>query len=81
MSKGVEVRYFAAARALAGVVSATFDAAPLVSIIGQISSANPALAHVIAQCSFLLDSVVVHDSSIFVNDGSVIDVLPKFAGG
>ncbi len=81
MGNGVEVRYFAAARACAGVDSAKFDPAPLASIVAQMSKSNPPLAHVIAQCSFLLDSVVVHNLNIFVNDGSVIDVLPKFAGG
>jgi sulfur-carrier protein len=81
MGKGVEVRYFAAARACAGVDTAKFDPSLLASIVAQIGASNPPLAHVVAQCSFLLDSVVVHDLNIFVNDGSVIDVLPKFAGG
>jgi molybdopterin converting factor small subunit len=81
MSKGVEVRYFAAARASAGIDSENFPASTLASILAEMSASNPPLAQVIAQCSFLLDSVVVHDLNVFVNDGSVIDVLPKFAGG
>ncbi len=81
MNKGVELRFFAAARAAAGVDTATFLSAPLASIIAQACESNPALAHVVSQCSFLLDSVVVHDQSVLARDGSVIDVLPRFAGG
>ncbi|CAB4703422.1 unannotated protein [freshwater metagenome] len=81
MNNGVQVRYFAAARAAAGVESAIFAPASLDSIISLACSTNPSLKHVLSQCSFLLDSVLVHDQSIFVNDGSVIDVLPRFAGG
>ena len=81
MDKGVELRFFAAASTAAGVDTATFLSAPLSSIIAQACESNPALAHVVSQCSFLLDSVVVHDQNIVVRDGSVIDVLPRFAGG
>ncbi len=81
MDKGVELRFFASARAAAGVETAWFLSAPLASIIAQACESNPALAHVVSQCSFLLDSVVVHDQNIVVRDGSVIDVLPRFAGG
>jgi len=81
MNNVVEVRYFAAARAAAGVDMAFFKPAPLNSIIADACSDNPALSHVISQCSFLIDSVVVHNENIQVNSGSVIDVLPRFAGG
>ena len=81
MDNGVEVRFFAAARAAAGVDQARYPSSPLSSIIADATRENPLLAHVIAQCSFLLDSVAVHDVDILVLDGSVIDVLPKFAGG
>lgn len=81
MENGVEVRYFAAARAAAGVDAATFAPANFASIIAQACSTNPSLAHVMSQCSYLLDSIAVHDQSVTVNHGSVIDVLPRFAGG
>ena len=81
MNNGVHIRYFAAARAAAGTDGATFDAATLRQILDQACSANSALAHVVSQCSFLVDSVVVHDENITIADGSVIDVLPRFAGG
>lgn len=81
MNNGVEVRYFAAARAAAGVDNAYFKPAPLTSIIAAACNNNPALAHVISQCSFLIDSVVAHNENIQVKSGSVVDVLPRFAGG
>jgi len=81
MSNGVHIRYFAAARAAAGTDGATYQAATLRQILDQACSNNLALAHVVSQCSFLVDSVVVHDENITITDGSVIDVLPRFAGG
>ena len=81
MAKDIEVRYFAAARAAAGVSSACFAPGSLASILGQACVGNPELAHVIEQCSFLIDSLAVHDMNIKVEAGSFIDVLPRFAGG
>ena len=81
MSNGVHIRYFAAARAAAGTDGATCEAATLRQILDQACSANSTLAHVVSQCSFLVDSVVVHDENISIEDVSVIDVLPRFAGG
>ena len=81
MNNGVEVRFFAAARAAAGVETINCASAQFNEIISELSEGNPTLAHVISQCSFLLDSVAVHDQNFIVRDGSVIDVLPRFAGG
>ena len=81
MKNGVHIRYFAAARAAAGTDVATCEPSTLSSILAHACSSNPALTHVVSQCSFLVDAVAVHDHEIFVADGSVIDVLPRFAGG
>ena len=81
MDNGVEIRFFAAARAAAGVEQMYCASAQFQEIINELCRTRPALAHVIEQCSFLLDSVAVHDQSFVVHDGSVIDVLPRFAGG
>lgn len=81
MNNGVEIRFFAAARAAAGVDQMFSPSAQFHEIISEICRTKPALAPVIAQCSFLLDSVAVHDQNFVVHDGSVIDVLPRFAGG
>ena len=81
MDNGVEIRFFAAARAAAGVDQLFCPSAQFQEIISELCRSQPDLARVIAQCSFLLDSVAVHDQNFLVHDGSVIDVLPRFAGG
>ena len=81
MDNGVEIRFFAAARAAAGVDQMFCPSAQFQEIISELCRSQPALAHVIEQCSFLLDSVAVHDQNFLVRDGSIIDVLPRFAGG
>lgn len=81
MDNSVELRFFASARAAAGVDQAYFASATLTSILALACIDKPLLNQVVVQCSFLLDGVVVHDQSIFVNNGSVVDVLPRFAGG
>jgi len=55
--------------------------ASLSTILTQVTANNPALAHVIDQCSFLVDSVAVNDMDMTIHAGSFIDVLPRFAGG
>jgi molybdopterin converting factor small subunit len=77
----IEIRYFAAARAAAGVSVAKSEPGNLSSILAQLCTENPELARVIGQCSFLVDSVAVHDMDMPINAGSFIDVLPRFAGG
>ena len=77
----IEIRYFAAARAAAGVSIERVNPASLSTILTQITANNPALAHVIEQCSFLVDSVAVNDMNMPIKAGSFIDVLPRFAGG
>ena len=91
----VTVRYFAAARAAAGVSEETLSppAAPagtdkpeMVSTVGSVVAMIAArhgsgLVRVLARCSYLLDEVAVHGPSTPVRDGQVLDVLPPFAGG
>jgi len=77
----IEIRYFAAARAAAGVSIQRVEPASLTQILAAITADNAQLAHVIEQCSFLVDSVAVNDMNMPINAGSFIDVLPRFAGG
>lgn len=81
------VRYFAGARAAAGVES---EVLPLPSsgdvtmddVLRELSERHgPGLAKVLAACSFLLDEVAVRSTETTVADGAVLDVLPPFAGG
>ncbi|GAA5122942.1 MoaD/ThiS family protein [Pseudonocardia adelaidensis] len=77
------VRYFAAARAAAGVetepveVSGTVDDA----IRAIRHRHGPELGRVLDRCSFLLDEVAVRDRTTAVPPGATLDVLPPFAGG
>jgi molybdopterin converting factor small subunit len=81
MAMDIEIRYFAAARAAAGVSIQRVEPASLTQILATVTANNAQLAHVIEQCSFLVDSVAVNDMNIPINAGSFIDVLPRFAGG
>ena len=81
MAMDIEIRYFAAARAAAGVSIQRVEPASLTQILATVSADNAQLAHVIEQCSFLVDSVAVNDMNMPIYAGSFIDVLPRFAGG
>jgi len=78
------VRYFAAARAAAGTETETVTV-PVGCTVGafveRLGGDRPALATVLARCSFLLDEVAVRDRSRVVPAGCTVDVLPPFAGG
>ncbi len=79
------VRYFAAARAAAGVetekiqLDAGASVADLLAVVAQ--EHGPELARVLQRCSFLLDEVAVRDREIEVGHDPTLDVLPPFAGG
>lgn len=79
------VRYFAGARAAAGVtdesVALTGDAtvADVLTLVHE--RHGDKLARVLASASFLLDGVAVRDRGTAVRPGSQLDVLPPFAGG
>ena len=81
----VTVRYFAAARAAAGVECepVVVPAGTTVDILLKTVRAahGDELARVLDRCSFLLDEVAVRDRELAVHDGAVLDVLPPFAGG
>ena len=80
----VEVRYFAAAEAAAGLASEVVEIEPsttLTQLRAQLGSARPGLARVLDRSSFLRDSVVVREFDVPLGDASVIEVLPPFAGG
>lgn len=82
----VLIRYFAGARAAAGVAEEHVElTAGRHSVADVLAAAQerrgPGLVRVLPSCSFLLDGVAVHDASVTVSDGAEIDVLPPFAGG
>jgi sulfur-carrier protein len=78
----VTVRYFAGARAASGVDTETRDAASLDQLVGQIVAEHgERLERVLTACSFLVDGTSTRDRTLALSPGSVVDVLPPFAGG
>ncbi|KAA5829471.1 MoaD/ThiS family protein [Saccharopolyspora hirsuta] len=81
----VQVRYFAGARAAAGVPEETVRLATPVTVSDVIAAVldlhDEGLAKVLPACSFLLDGVAVRDRRAEVPAEATLDVLPPFAGG
>jgi molybdopterin synthase sulfur carrier subunit len=81
----VLVRYFASARAAAGVETEVVRVPPSASVadvIGHLRTAHPdRLPRILDAASFLLDGIAVRDLTRPVSDGAELDVLPPFAGG
>ena len=80
------IRYYAAARAAAGVTEESAAAAARPATLGEaIEQAarrhGPELARVLTRCSYLLDGVAAHGRDTPLADVAEIDVLPPFAGG
>ena len=76
----VQVRLFAVARAKAGAELISCEPGSLASIIESLK-AHGELANVLPQCSYLVDGVAPSDVNQEISVGSIIDVLPRFAGG
>lgn len=80
----ITVRYFAGARAAAGVSQEQVAAGgrsleELVTLLT--GERGPALGKVLAAASFLVDGVGWRDRSRSLPESAVVDVLPPFAGG
>lgn len=78
----VTVRYWAGARAAAGRAEEAVDAGTLGELLGAIG-ARPQLARVLGASSLLVDGTAVRRDDVDhrLAAGSVVDVLPPFAGG
>lgn len=80
----VNVRYFAAARAAAGLDDETLSVAPgttVTDLLATLRTRGPKLAAVLDRCSFLCDGVAVRDAGKSLRTNQTVDVLPPFAGG
>lgn len=80
----VTVRYFAAARAVAGTESETVtvpSGATVADLIDTLAGRDTQLATVLGRCSYLYDEIAVRDHTAALCPGGTIDVLPPFAGG
>ncbi|MCP3800097.1 MoaD/ThiS family protein [Allokutzneria sp. A3M-2-11 16] len=83
--QSMTVRYFAGARAAAGVKAESVELAN-VSTVDEVLALlrerhGARLTTVLPACSFLLDGVAVRDRAVTVRPGAELDVLPPFAGG
>ena len=77
----VMVRYFAAARAAAGVTEETLEAPTLEALRKELAARNDRLARVVGVASFLVDGVSWRDAHAPLPAGCTVDILPPFAGG
>jgi molybdopterin synthase sulfur carrier subunit len=78
----VAVRYFAAARAAAGVSEDTVDADTVRECLSMIEAIRgPGLMGVLTVCSLLVDGVQARDLDRQLLGDVQLDVLPPFAGG
>jgi molybdopterin converting factor small subunit len=76
------VRYFAAARAAAGVSEEVLPAATLGSLRAvMVDTHGERLAAVLRVASFLVDGLPCRDPDAPVPADGTVDVLPPFAGG
>jgi molybdopterin converting factor small subunit len=84
MARGT-LRFWAAAKAAAGVAEEPYDARTLAQALEAARAAHgDALAKVVARSTFVVDGAPVggraHDS-VVLTDGGTVEVLPPFAGG
>jgi molybdopterin converting factor small subunit len=77
----VTVRYFAGARAAAGVAEETFAASTLGDVVTELTGRGEPLSRVLTACSYLVDGLAARDHELPLRDGATVDVLPPFAGG
>ena len=83
----VTLRYWAALRSAAGAASDSVASGRLDEVLARVAAAhaeNPRFGQVLAICSVLVDEepVGVRDpAEVEVRPGSVVDLLPPFAGG
>ena len=75
------VRYFAAARAAAGVTSEQIPVASLKELVDALVERHPPLARVLPACSYLVDGLASRDATTVLTGAATVDVLPPFAGG
>ena len=75
------MRYFAGARAAAGVAEETVEARSVRELATDLSGRGDRLARVLGACSYLVDGLAVRDHDAPLHDGATVDVLPPFAGG
>lgn len=82
----ISVRYWAAARAAAGVESEIVEASTLADVLTVVGERHPTprFADVIAMCAVLVGAQPVGSrdpSTVRLVEGDTVEFLPPFAGG
>ena len=81
----VTVRFWAAAREAAGTAEEAYAAGTLAQVLAEAAARHgEGLAKVLGLASYLVDSAPVgkrDHASVRLGPGSVLEVLPPFAGG
>ena len=76
------VRYFAGARAAAGVPAESIPASSIDDLTRVLTDRHgERLAVVLKAASFLVNGLSCHDRQASLPAGATVDVLPPFAGG
>ena len=79
------IRYWAGAKAAAGVAEEPFEGEVLAEVLTAAAARHGAgLAEVVRRSSFLVDGAPVgrrDPADVRLPDGAVVEVLPPFAGG
>ena len=76
------IRYFAGARATAGVPTEEIAAESLDDLVAVLTARHgERLGLVLKAAGFLVDGLTCHDRKAALPDGATVDVLPPFAGG
>jgi molybdopterin converting factor small subunit len=79
------IRYWAAAKAAAGIELESYRATTLAEALDTARAAHgPELARVLSVCSYLIDGdpVGLRDhAAVELPEGATVEVLPPFAGG
>ncbi|QKW08173.1 MoaD/ThiS family protein [Streptomyces sp. NA04227] len=79
------IRYWAAAKAAAGVDEEPYEAATLAEALAAARERHPGeFVRVLQRCSFLVDSAPVggrEHETVPLAEGGTVEVLPPFAGG
>lgn len=79
------VRYWAAAKAAAGVAEEPVEGRTLADVLHTARARHDArFTEVLARCAFVVDGAPVgtrQHEDVLVVDGGLVDCLPPFAGG
>lgn len=79
----VTIRLFAAARAAAGASEVEIESGPVAAVLAELVARSPGdLARVLPHCAVVAAGErFEHSSAAVLAPGTILDVLPPFAGG